>query len=153
MGYISHWILGIAGAVMIVGAISAIAPKNSAGKSVLMCGSFVVTFMLVLPITRFDISELSQIGKEFKEESIEAVENFEKDADILSDELIKKEVDKYILKRAEEEKINCSVDTVVTQKIPTSVIIVVENPDSKEKIIGIIEKEIGIERENIKIEE
>ncbi len=152
MGQISQWVSGIAGAVMIVAAISAITPKNSAGKSVLLCGSFVITFMLVLPIMKLDISELSELGREFKEESVKAAEAFEKDSDILSDQLIKKEVDKYILKRAEEEGVHCSVDTDITEKVPTSVKITVD-ADKKEKIINIIETEIGVKRENIKIEE
>jgi len=115
----------------------------------LLCGLFLL-LCLMKPFHRIDFSEIMKWSDAYAEEANNAVEAGK---EITSERMlrcIKEELETYILDKAEDMKLDVSVDVTIDHDGIPRDIILYGTPDhyQKEKMTFILESDLGIPKEN-----
>ncbi len=151
---ISSWVSGLCAASLVVAVISAISPKNSAGRVCVMMASIMVMVALISPILDLRGLSLLDIGRDYErsirrkiEETTEATERLKKD-------IIEEELSSYILDKAEVSEEACKVNIRLEDGVAVSAEVVSWDSVSAARVSEVLKDELGIERERqeIKIE-
>lgn len=149
---ISSWVAGICAASLVVAVISAISPKNSAGRVCVMMASVMVMVALISPILDLRGLSLLDIGRDYErsiqrkiEETTEATERLKKD-------IIEEELSSYILDKAEVSEEACKVNIRLEDGATVSAEVVSRDSDTAMRVSEVLKDELEIEREEIKIE-
>ncbi len=152
MQFVEDWVTSIAAVTLIVSVITALCPKNAAGRAVSLASCLLMTVTLLSPISRVDISALSA---EMEKYSLKAEKIYEKmlgEQDNIRDELIEENVRAYILQRAESLGIKCDITVRCKDGKPDSAYITAGSDAELIAAAELAVKELGIARERIKTE-
>ncbi|MBR3848813.1 MAG: hypothetical protein IKM21_05940 [Oscillospiraceae bacterium] len=148
---LSSWIAGISAVALIVSVISVVAPKNSAGRVVTMLGSILVLVAFVLPVLDFEALRLIGVGEAYEEKISEQIEKAEKETDEIKNNIIKEKLTAYVLDKAKTDENECKVDIKIQDGAAMSAIVECGERNISERVSEILEKELGIAKESVKI--
>ena len=146
--YVSGFVKSVAAVTMIMAAVTVITPKNAAGRAAMLCGSILLTVVLVSPIKSFDISFLSQYDKKIEVEIEGRAENILNKGEELKEGIIEENLRTYILQRANQFGILCDAKVFCLEGVPHSVSVRVKKNEDKERVSRILTEECGIAKEN-----
>lgn len=154
MEFMRDWVVAIAAVTMIIAVVSAITPKNSAGRAVMLCGSVLMTVVLISPIKKLDVSALSEYSARFEKEVQYRAEQMSAQNEKLRKNIIEENMRAYILQRADAMGIACDVDIECRNDVPHTAVISIKNKEAVPAVSELIEKECGIPsgRQTFKIE-
>lgn len=147
MQFVQNWVMSIAAVTLIVSVITALCPKNAAGRAVSLASCLLMTATLLSPISRVDVSALSD---EMEKYSLEAEQRYEKlldEQENIKEKLIEENTRAYILQRAESSGIECDITVQCKEGTPYTVYITAENDAELIAASELVEKELGIARE------
>ena len=153
MGFIRSWVGSIAAATMLLSVIAALVPKTSAKRAVMLCGSVIMTAVIISPIKNFDSEVLCGYGEEYaKTAETMAAALFEENEN-LSAGIIEKNLGAYILERADSMGIECGVDVKCTGKTPQSATVRVATIGDGAMLSDMIKTECGIMEVKIEVKD
>ena len=138
----------VATATMIMAAVTVITPKNAAGRAAMLCGSIILTAVLVSPIKSFDTSFLSEYDKRIEVEIEKKAKNISEKGEELKENIIEENLRTYILQRTKQFGIVCDVRVLCLEGVPHSVSVELKRDEDKEKVSQILTEECGIAEEN-----
>lgn len=152
MEILREYAVSVVSAAFITGIVLSLFQNSKAEPLVkLVCGVFMAVTVL-LPITRFDFSQISQWDRLSSQDAQEAVslgENISADA---MRRIIKEETEAYILDKAADLRAPVSVKVVVsTDTIPVPVSVSISgniSPYVRGRLSSIIEEDLGIAKED-----
>ena len=154
MDFIREWVVAIASVTIIIATISSICPKNSAGRIVFLCGSILLSFVLISPFKGLDAPALARYNAEMEKQitrRTEALErlNFETEKNIVEENLRA-----YILHKTEEIGIDCDVRILCEGNLPYKANVICADEERLKIVADIIETELGIPlyRQSLRIE-
>lgn len=146
--YISGFVKSVATVTMIMAAVTVITPKNAAGRAAMLCGSIILTAVLVSPIKSFDTSFLSEYDKRIEVEIEKKAKNISEKGEELKENIIEENLRTYILQRTKQFGIVCDVRVLCLEGVPHSVSVELKRDEDKEKVSQILTEECGIAEEN-----
>lgn len=154
MEFIRNWVVSIAAATMIISIAAALCPKNAAGRAVMLCGSLIMTAVLISPLKSFDVSVLSEYGARYEREIEERSRRLNEENETLRKNIIEENTRAYILQRAESMGVSCDVRIICKDDIPYSAYIQAPDKVKAYAVSELIEAECGIPaaRQTFKIE-
>ncbi|MBQ8004400.1 MAG: hypothetical protein IJ299_04840 [Oscillospiraceae bacterium] len=146
MGIVQSWVSSIATVTLIVSAITALCPKNSAGRAVMLSACIVMTATLLSPLGNIKISALSDGMEKYSRGAEKRYEELLKEQENMKDRLIEENVRAYILQRAESEGIECDIVIRCRDGAPYSAEIAAEKEKDLIAASELTEKELGVLR-------
>ena len=150
--YISGWVHSVSAVAMIMAIITVLTPKNTAGRTAMLCGSIILTAVLVSPIKAFDMEKVSEYDRDFKFEIEEKANAIVMTGEKMKEDIIEEKLRTYILQRTKQFGIICDVSVVCRDGMPDSVTIGLRREEDREKISEILVSECGIAKEKQKFE-
>ncbi|MBR3910383.1 MAG: hypothetical protein IKJ54_03720 [Anaerotignum sp.] len=141
MENIRGWIGSVAAVMMIMAAVSAICPKNSAGRIVALCGSLILTAVLITPLKSFDVALFEQYAESYVRGLEEKGARLKEENEMLRDDIIEKNLRAYILERADMMGIDCDVRVESRNGVPHSAEICVKDKAKAYAVKEMIKKE------------
>ncbi len=144
MDFIRNWVTAIASATIIIATISAICPKNSAGRIASLCGNILLSFTLLSPIKAFDISVIEKYDAQITGEIREKTEMFEAVSNNAKKCIIEENLQTYILQKAKNAGIDCQVRIYCKDALPYSASVTCGKPADLKIVAAIIETELGV---------
>lgn len=151
MQFVQDWVTSIATVTLIVSVITALCPKNAAGRAVSLASTLLMTATLLSPISRIDVSALPAEMDKYSRAAEQKYEKIVDEQENIRDKLIEENVRAYILQRAESEGIECDITVQCKNGVPDSVYITAENDAFLVAASELIEKELGIEKTRQKL--
>ncbi len=146
-GYVSGFVHSVATVTMIMAAVSVITPKNAAGRAAMLCGSILLTVVLLSPIKGFDTSALSEYDKKIEVEIDGRAESILQKGEELKEDIIEENLRAYILQRTKQFGIYCDAEVLCLEGMPDSVRVKLKREEDKEKVSQILTEECGIAKE------
>lgn len=118
---IRTWLLGVTCAAMILALAESLAPEGSVKRVCKLAGGLVLLLAAIGPILKLDEADLSYIVSKYKINAEQYSEALETQQDFLYESIIEERTAAYILDKAEELGMDCSVEVTVGWKddIPT----------------------------------
>lgn len=148
---ISSWVAGIAAAVLILGAVSVVAPKNSAGRVCFVIGNILVLVALVSPLGQFDSMRLLDVGNEYYREVKESVSNAGLTSEKIKNKIIGENLSAYVLNKASVSEEACRVSMEISDGEVLSAKIISTDRASAKRVSMVLEQDLGIPSESQKI--
>ncbi len=148
MGYISNWVRSIATVTMMMAAVTVLTPKNTAGRAAMLCGSILLTAVLVSPIKTFDIEAVSEYDRKFELEIEKRAEAISREGEKVKETIIEENLRTYILQRAKQFGISCDIAVACRDGMPHLVTVRLKRKEDRERISEILTEECGIAKEN-----
>lgn len=152
MQFVQNWITSIAAVTLIVSVIGALCPKNAAGRAVTLASLLLMTATLLSPISRVDVSALSDEMEKYSHEAEKRYEKLLDEQENIKEKLIEENTRAYILQRAESSGIECDITVQCKDGAPHTVYITAENETELVAASELVEKELGISREYQRLE-
>ena len=146
--YVSGFVKSVATVTMIMAAITVITPKNAAGRAAMLCGSILLTTVLVSPIKAFDASVLSEYDKRIEVEIEGRAKNISQKGGELKENIIEQNLRTYILQRTKQFGIFCDAKVLCLDGVPYTASVKLERKEDREKVSQILTEECGIAKEN-----
>ncbi|MBQ2839984.1 MAG: hypothetical protein IJE70_01405 [Oscillospiraceae bacterium] len=153
MSFIRDWVGSIAAATMLLSVISALVPKTSAKRAVMLCGSIIMTAVLISPINSFDSGAVLGYGEKYGKTVEEMAETLRRENEKLSSSIIEKNLGAYILQRADSMGVECMVDVKCTGTTPQGVTVKVESVRDGIALSDMIKEEFGIKEVKIEVKD
>lgn len=147
MQFVQNWVTSIAAVTLIVSVITALCPKNAAGRTVVLASCLLMTATLLSPISRVDVSQLSDEMEKYSRDSEQRYKKLLGEQENIKEKLIEENVCAYILQRAESLGIECDISIQCKDGVPYSAYITAENDAEFLAASELVEKELGISRE------
>lgn len=144
MEFIRGWVISIATATLIISVAAALCPKNTAGRTVMMCGSLIMTAVLISPLKGFDTSLLNEYGEQYEREIEVKSEKLRLQNEELRQDIIEENLRAYILQRAKTMEIECDVQISCKGDLPYSAYVDVADEEKALELSRLIESECGI---------
>ena len=151
MQFVEDWVSSVATVTLIVSVVGALCPKNAAGRAVTLASCLLMTATLLSPISRVDISALSDEMGKYSRETEQRYEKLMDEQENIKEKLIEENARAYILKRAESLGIECDITVKCSDGVPHTVYITAENTAGLTAASELVEKELGIKRERQKL--
>ena len=151
MQFVQNWVTSIAAVTLIVSVITALCPKNAAGRAVSLASCLLMTATLLSPISRIDVSALSDEMKKYSREAEGRYEKLIDEQENIKEKLIEENVRAYILQRAESLGIECDITIECKDGEPDIAYITAENDAELIAASELVEKELGVERQRQKL--
>lgn len=148
---IKLWIASLSGVTLIMAVISAIIPKNTAGRVCMMLGEVALIATLISPIKGVLADEVPDVGEIYKNEVEEKTLAATEVCREMEDKLISETLAAYVLNKA---GIEGELRIELERKTPVFAEGFVEEPEDAAKVEKLLFEELGIskERQKIKIE-
>lgn len=149
MSGIASYILTVTAAAMLAAIIRQLAGGGALGTLVKYLAGLFVAITVLSPLIKLDLPDISKWLSDFKytgQEAAAAGENMAQDA---RRELIKEELEAYILDKAAACGVSAEVEIVLDDAhLPVSAVIRGEIPrEAQEELAQMMESELGIRRE------
>ncbi len=151
MEFVQNWVTSIATVTLIVSVVTALCPKNSAGRAVMLTACLVMTATLIAPISRIDASTLSDEMERYSYAAEKRSEELLREQENIQKKLIEENLRAYILQRAEGEGIECDIRIECREGVPYSAYITAEHEKDIIAASELAEKELGLSSERIKL--
>lgn len=152
MQFVQNWITSIAAVTLIVSVIGALCPKNAAGRAVTLASCLLMTAALLSPISRVDVSALSDEMEKYSRGAEQRYEKLLDEQENIKEKLIEENTRAYILQRAESTGIECDITVQCKDGVPHTAYITAENETELVAASELVEKELGISREHQRLE-
>lgn len=154
MGLIRDYVLGIAAAAMICAVTLCFAEEGHTKPLMkLICG-LILTFSIVRPVLNICQGNWEELGIDYRKEAEEAAEQGTLQAEKTVRELIKEQLEAYILDKAQAMDLQIQVDVTLSQEtmpVPEAAEIRGSVPPyQKTRLLRILTEELGIRKENIR---
>ena len=153
MNFIRDWVGSIAAVTMLLSVISALVPKTAAKRAVMLCGSIIMTAVLVSPIKSLDSGEVLAYGGKYGKMAQEMAESLQAENEKLSVGIIEVNLRAYILQRADSMGIECGVDVKCEGTTPERVTARVTAVEDGVAIADMIKSECGIKEVKIEVKD
>ena len=152
MGGLRRYIIAVITASIAGGILTGIVKEGSCGKLLkLMCGAFLL-LTAIQPIAGLEIPDLSRWTEEILSEGEEAARQGTIFYEEQREAIIKEKTEAYILDKAGELGIRIQAEVAVSdseEPVPCGVVLSGEaEPAQKRRLETILERELGISREN-----
>lgn len=152
MERLREYVISVTAAAIICGIVTGLSQKDSTQKMLkLVCGLFLAV-TVVRPITRIDLTALTDVSLISFSEAEEAAamgENLSRNA---LAELIKEETEAYILDKAAERNVSLEAEVTVSgdsPPVPVSVTLSgAVSPYARQQLEQLITEDLGIAKEN-----
>lgn len=145
-----QYVISVTAAALLCAALTGMTRKSPAGELIRMLCGLVLTFTVLYPISRVKLAEMTIAPPAWEGESMAA--QGEKIARETLRDIIKSDTEAYILDKAAaldlsvRVKVSLSEDTV---PVPVGVILSgAVSPYARSQLTNVIEKELGIPKEN-----
>ncbi len=152
MDAIREYVVSAAAAAMLCGILRALVQeKGTMGTVLKLISGLFLAFTLISPLTEIELDDLAAISPSFLEEAEAASAEGEKIADKAAADIIKQRTEAYILDKARSLDAAVEIEITVGGEIPVPIgarISGTVNPYTKARLESILEKELGIAREN-----
>lgn len=152
MNAVTLWLRQVIAAAFFSAAVAALMPKGSVKRIAMLACSVLLLLALFRPFSGKKM-EWGRTMDEFREEILQATENFEEGNREAWAELIEQELVSYIETRAEEAGISCAVNiTFATNEdgVPLPIAVDLTAPQRSEEVHRYVRESLGIAEENIR---
>ena len=148
---ISSWVSGLCAMSLVVAIISAVSPKNSAGRVCVMMASVLVMVALVSPILNLREISLLDAGRSYERKIQRKIEETTEKAEKLKKDIIENELSTYVLNKAGVSEAACEVKINTEDGKVVSAEVASRNNDEACRVSKVLEGELMIPRERQKI--
>ena len=149
---ISLWVSGLCAASLVVAIISAVAPKNSAGRVCVMMASVLVLVALVSPILSSGGISVLDTGRAYERTIRRKIEEAADKTERLKKDIIEEELASYVLNKAGVDREICEVDIEVEDGVVVSAEVKSRDDDATEKVRRVLKDELAISQTRQEIE-
>lgn len=148
---IKLWVASLSGVTLIMAVISAVIPKNTAGRVCVLLGEIALIATLISPLKGGLADEIPDMGALYKNEVREKTINATEVCGEMEDKLISKKLSAYVLNKARAKGVLC---IELEEKTPVFAEGTVGDRVSAGRVEKLLSEELGIskERQKIKIE-
>ena len=115
MGFIRNWLLGVTCAAMILALAESLAPKGGVKRVCRLAGGLVLLLAAISPVLKLDKMDLAVATKEYQNAAEEYSRALEEKNEILYETIIAENTAAYILDKAEQLGMECTVSVTVTR--------------------------------------
>ena len=152
MGKLGEYIVCVCCAALLCGIVNAMMPKGTTREILKLVGGLFLAFTVISPIRDVDFPDLSQMTTALQEEASLAVARGEEMARQAAADSIKKELEAYILDKAQSLRLQIRVQLKLEEETlhPASVSIIANvSPSAKEEMEHWLCRELGLTKEDI----
>ena len=142
MSGISSWVSGICAATLIVAVISAVSPKNSAGRVCVMIAGVIVVVALVLPVINLRGISILDTGKNYERNLERRIDEAEEKVEKLKKDIIEEELASYVLNKAGVKAECCSVDIKVEEGVVVSAEVFAQSNEDLARVRRVLNEEL-----------
>lgn len=148
---IRTWLLGVTAAAMILALAESLTPEGGVKRVCRLAGGLVLLLAAIGPILKLDEADLTRIVSKYKLSAEQYSETLEAQHDFLYESIIAQQTAAYILDKAEELEMDCSVDVTVGWKddIPTPAAVTIRGAwtqAQRDRLSEIIASDLGVPR-------
>lgn len=149
---VKAYLLSILAAAIICGFVNRIVRNRANGAVVRMASGIIMLLTIIQPLLDIDIVDWTGFYFDIEEQISDIQEKGDRERVNAISEIIKEKTAAYILQQAQSFHANISVDVILSDDsmpVPEYVRISGElAPYAKQQLINIIERELGVAREN-----
>ena len=152
MDAIGKYLISITAAAVICSIIRGFSEKLSVSKAlVVMITNLFLLVTIISPIRKIRISDISIFPKEMITDGSAYIQEGTKLAEVAKEQIIQKEIEAYILDRAQAIGLRVDVEVLLDETdLPTHIIIQgTASPYKQQQLSNEIQSQLGIEQENL----
>ena len=152
MGKLGEYIVCVCCAALLCGIVNAMMPKGTTREILKLVGGLFLAFTVISPIRDVEFPDLSRMTTTLQEEVSQAVARGEEMARQAAADSIKKELEAYILDKAQSLRLQIRVQLKLEEETlhPASVSIIANvSPSAKEEMEYWLCRELGLTKEDI----
>ena len=152
MGKLGEYIVCVCCAALLCGIVNAMMPKGTTREILKLVGGLFLAFTVISPIRDVEFPDLSQMTTALQEEASLVVARGEEMARQAAADSIKKELEAYILDKAQSLRLQIRVQLKLEEETlhPASVSIIANvSPSAKEEMEYWLCRELGLTKEDI----
>ena len=152
MDAIGKYLISITAAAVICSIIRGFSEKLSVSKAlVVMITNLFLLVTIISPIRKIRISDISIFPKEMITDGSAYIQEGTKLAEVAKEQIIQKEIEAYILDRAQAIGLRVDVEVLLDETdLPTHIIIQgTASPYMQQQLSNEIQSQLGIEQENL----
>ena len=142
---ISSWVSGLCAAALVVSVISAISPKNSAGRVCVMMAGVLVMASLISPILNLRGVSFLDIGRDYERSIARKTEAVRERTERLKKDIIEEEISSYILDKAGVSEETCKVNIRLEDSGAVSAEVISRDSDAEARVREVLKEELKIE--------
>jgi len=152
---VSGYILSVISAALVLGILGDLLPKNGGmGKLYRLIGGLFLSFTIISPVVKLDFSNVFNFYDDFLLKGERYSESGMSDADQMYRSIIKSQTEAYILDKAELYQAEIGAEVILSEEdipVPCAVqLIGSASPYAKKQLSEVMERELGIAKENQK---